>query len=260
MATADMALRDLFAYGGDPVGKGYKAFTTTTDCKLESAVLVGVLLLHGHCTTAHASASPSASEPPAGDTEADRFWRGVHESVPTPAPACRGCQLVGACRTLASSASSLGHVSALHCWLLGDMIGAARAWRTALAATPLDAFALRFIHDAYFFVGDFAGMLETLLYVLPYWNADRAARGASLFALDVMVSAMSVPSDDFPRGASETMDAVYGFLIGQLAFAWEENGRLDDAERAAQFALSINATDAWAIHAQTHVHEVNAEG
>ncbi len=62
----------------------------------------------------------------------------------------------------------------------------------------------------------------------------------------------------FTSGAlqNEHIDRYYGFLLGQVGFAAEENQLYDLATRAATLALTLNTADAWAVHALTHVHEV----
>jgi tetratricopeptide (TPR) repeat protein len=55
----------------------------------------------------------------------------------------------------------------------------------------------------------------------------------------------------------------YGFLLGCHAFALEELGHLDAAERFGRRAVEIEPQDAWGLHAVAHVHEMRgrtAEG
>jgi hypothetical protein len=48
----------------------------------------------------------------------------------------------------------------LSAWLKGEQAVAAEAWAEVLATDPFDPLALRLIHDAYFFRGDFGPMLQ----------------------------------------------------------------------------------------------------
>lgn len=58
-------------------------------------------------------------------------------------------------------------------------------------------------------------------------------------------------------------DPGYGFLLGCHAFGLEEIGRYRDAEAAGRRAVALEPTDAWGLHAVSHVMEMSgrtAEG
>ena len=58
-----------------------------------------------------------------------------------------------------------------------------------------------------------------------------------------------------PRIVGKSDDHGYGFVQGQLAFALEEVGRLNKAERVGRAALDLDPQDLWARHALAHVYE-----
>jgi tetratricopeptide (TPR) repeat protein len=115
------------------------------------------------------------------------------------------------------------HLDALAGWTAGDL-GAARAqWDAILARWPRDLLALKLAQYASLYLGDSAAMLETTGRVLGAWDAR-------------------VPG--------------YGFVLGCHAFALEECGRYDAAERAGREAVAIEPADIWAAHAVAHVFEM----
>jgi hypothetical protein len=50
--------------------------------------------------------------------------------------------------------------------------------------------------------------------------------------------------------------ALYSFVLGMHAFGLEESNLYSAALDAGQAALEIDARDPWAVHAVTHVHEM----
>ena len=50
--------------------------------------------------------------------------------------------------------------------------------------------------------------------------------------------------------------AGYGFLLGCHAFALEELGHFEAAERIGRRAVEIEPADAWGLHAVGHVYEM----
>jgi hypothetical protein len=52
------------------------------------------------------------------------------------------------------------------------------------------------------------------------------------------------------------MPPGYGFLLGCHAFALEEKGEFEAAERIGRRAVELEPEDAWGLHAVSHVHEM----
>lgn len=90
----------------------------------------------------------------------------------------------------------------------------------------MDALALRYATDLYYYLGDSAGIRDTVVRVLPQWREA---------------------------------DPIYGFLLGRHAFGLEESGALDQAHGVGHRALSINPRDVWATHAVAHIHEMRGD-
>ena len=115
------------------------------------------------------------------------------------------------------------HLAASKAWAAGEIIRAAGIWEEILLDHPMDALALRFAHDTYFFLGHSNSLRDSAARVLSRW--DRT-------------------------------NPNYGFVLGQYAFGLEESGELARAEAVAREALHINREDAWATHAVAHVMEM----
>jgi tetratricopeptide (TPR) repeat protein len=115
------------------------------------------------------------------------------------------------------------HHRAITTWVNGDWTGAASALDDVLLRWPTDLLALQVGHVLDFYIGD-AGNLR-----------DRPGR--TLPELD----------PDHPHT---------GFVRGMQAFGLEESGDYGAAEAAGQAAIATNPDDVWAIHALTHVREM----
>jgi len=116
------------------------------------------------------------------------------------------------------------HLAAVEAWAAGKMFEATRIWEAILSDHPTDALALRFVHDAYFFLGQSLAIRDSLARVLPAW---------------------------------ETQNPLTSFVQGQYAFGLEEAGELRRAEEVAREAIASNSADAWAVHALAHVLEMD---
>jgi tetratricopeptide (TPR) repeat protein len=92
-----------------------------------------------------------------------------------------------------------------------------------LMACPRDALALQAAHLMDFARGDALNLRSRVTRVLPYW--DRALPG-------------------------------YSYVLGMHAFGLEEMNQYPQAEAEAQRALEIEPRDGWAVHAGTHVMEM----
>ena len=115
------------------------------------------------------------------------------------------------------------HMAALRHLLDGAWDEANRLFDGVLAEHPRDALALLVAHLFDFYRGDALNLRNRVGRVLPHWSPD-------------------VPG--------------YSFVLGMHAFGLEECNQYPEAESVAHRALALEARDAWAIHAATHVLEM----
>lgn len=101
--------------------------------------------------------------------------------------------------------------------------GACRTLDRVLAEHPTDALALQTAHLMDFYRGDALNLRNRISRVLPSWH------------------------DDMP-GLS--------YVIGMHAFGLEEMNQYPQAEAEARRALELERRDGWAVHAATHVMEM----
>ncbi|MFO7856921.1 MAG: tetratricopeptide repeat protein [Paracoccaceae bacterium] len=130
-----------------------------------------------------------------------------------------------AARTGAPDPRSPAYVEALELGLLGRLGAAADRLDALLLAHPEDALAAKLVHALRFMVGDAVGMRASIERVLGAVDRDHAHRP---------------------------------FLLGCHAFALEETGEYDAAERIGRTAVEARPDDAWGLHAVLHVHEMTA--
>ena len=132
---------------------------------------------------------------------------------------------VKAAEALASRANDRErtHISAVRAWLDGDWERATELWGRASIAYPRDLLALQFAHVGDFFLGCSHMLRDRVARVLPSWNRN-------------------VPG--------------YGFIKGMYAFGLEEAGDYEQAEAHGREAVALNKQDGWAVHAVTHVMEM----
>jgi tetratricopeptide (TPR) repeat protein len=116
------------------------------------------------------------------------------------------------------------HMAALAAWCDGDTATTLRIHGEILVDHPLDVVALKLSEYWNFYSGDAAGMRNSIGRVLHAW--DEAVPG-------------------------------HGFVLGMRAFALEESGDYDEAERVGREAVARNPADVWATHAVAHVMEMN---
>ena len=122
------------------------------------------------------------------------------------------------------------HVSALEAWAAGDIMRACLHWERLLTESPRDLLALKLHHTMSFYAGRSQVMRSVLASVLDAWD------------------------DDVPG---------YGCVQGMYAYALEECGDYENAERWGRSAVERNPGDLWAIHSVAHVLEMqgrSAEG
>jgi tetratricopeptide (TPR) repeat protein len=122
-----------------------------------------------------------------------------------------------------TSARAAGHLAAVEAWLRGEFAAACIAWEDLLTLHPNDAVAMYAAHQADFFLGQSSEL------------RDRVAR--------------RLPS-------IERRSSLESHYLGMYAFGLEEMGDYDRALAVGARALEVERTDAWAIHAVAHVHEM----
>jgi tetratricopeptide (TPR) repeat protein len=115
------------------------------------------------------------------------------------------------------------HGAAARAWLQGDFAGSIRRYGDILLDYPHDLLALQVAHVGDFFLGSSSMLRDRLAQVLPTWDT-------------------STPG--------------YGYVLGMYAFGLEETALYSRAEDIGRRALDINRKDAWAVHAVTHVMEM----
>jgi tetratricopeptide (TPR) repeat protein len=122
------------------------------------------------------------------------------------------------------------HIEALEAWAAGDIMKACFHWEEVLTDSPLDLLALKLHHTMSFYAGRSQVMRSVVAGVLGEWG------------------------DDVPG---------YGCVQGMYAYALEECGAYEEAERWGRQAVERNPGDLWAIHSVAHVLEMqgrSAEG
>lgn len=112
------------------------------------------------------------------------------------------------------------HIDALVAWQAGQDHQAISLLEAVLSAHPTDMTALRVAHYLHFYTGLAQNMLSSTTRVLPSWSES---------------------------------DAHYPYLLGMHAFALEESGDYEQAERYGRQAAESNPADLWAVHAVAHV-------
>jgi tetratricopeptide (TPR) repeat protein len=193
----DRAVADYYGLTGDPVGILKAALARDPAFALGGVAVAGLYMIGG--------------------------FRGDHPEVIGALDAARAA--IGG----ASDRERL-HLRAVQAWAAGRSFEAAAVWEQILVDHPTDALALRFVHDAYFFLGLSADIRDSIARVLPAWDPD---------------------------------NPLTSFVLGQYAFGLEETGELKRAEDVGREAIARNPSDAWAVHALAHVLETDcrhAEG
>jgi len=190
-AAYDAALADYFGLTGDPVGKLRAALDRDPGFALGGVGIAGLYMIGG--------VTPD------------------HPEI---------VRALGEARAAVGGASSRErkHLVAVEAWAKGKMRDAAAVWEDILIDHPADALALRFVHDAYFFMGQSLCIRDSVARVLPAWDSQ---------------------------------NPLTSFVLGQYAFGLEEAGELKRAEEVGRDAIARNAADAWATHALAHVLETD---
>jgi tetratricopeptide (TPR) repeat protein len=132
---------------------------------------------------------------------------------------------VNAAKALLPSANSRERILTVAAAVLleGDWDAANAAFDAVLVEDPRDAFAIQSAHLLDFYRGDSLNLRNRVTRVLPHWNAG-------------------LPG--------------YSYILGMHAFGLEECNQYSQAEETGRRALAIQPRDAWAVHAVTHVMEM----
>lgn len=115
------------------------------------------------------------------------------------------------------------HVKALQAWVKGDLLNACLAWEQILEKYPLDLMALKLHHTMAFYTGRSNVLRSVVSGVLGEWDEETPG---------------------------------YSNVQGMYAYALEECGDFEQAERWGREAAERNPEDLWAIHSVAHVMEM----
>ncbi len=112
---------------------------------------------------------------------------------------------------------------ALQDWLAGHPSHAIGRMEEALKINPADTISMKLSHGIRFIIGDHIGMRQSVEAVIGAHDKDHALRG---------------------------------YALGCLAFAMEETGSYNEAERTGLMGLEYASDDAWGLHAVAHVYDM----
>ena len=198
------------------------------------------------CSSASAAARDAAEhalwrmmsfyEPPLADLDtaiaADPRWALPHTmkagfllSLTEPGRADEAAAHLAQARELQSHATAREktHLEAVQAVLDGRWHSACKLWDGLIVEHPHDALALQWAQLWDFYRGDALGLRQRPARALPEW--DEA-------------------------------DPLYAYVLALYAFGLEENNLHGPAEEAGRRALSLNPRVPWAVHAVTHVMEM----
>lgn len=138
-------------------------------------------------------------------------------------PARQAADELDAASQLSANPRERAHFAAARAAVQGEWETACDLWERLLVEHPRDVAALLFAHLFDFYRGDALNLRRRPERVLPQW------------------------SPELP---------LYGYVLGMHAFGLEETGHYGQAEDRGRAALEVNRRDPWAIHAVTHVLEM----
>lgn len=122
-----------------------------------------------------------------------------------------------------ANARERAHLAAARAFAEGDLALAHRRYGEIAAEHPRDLMAVQVAHALDFFLGHAAGLRDRPTAAMRAWrNGERG----------------------------------FSWLLGMQAFGLEECGQYGAAEDAGRMALALEPGDAWAVHAVTHVMEM----
>lgn len=198
---------------------------STTSVAALSGYEKGVMLLGGYFRDPLATIDAVLAEEP--DFVSGHVFRGAlglstFERAGLPFVA----QALEAGRKLASRANEreLRHFAAQQAYLDGDFHRMNELYGKIVLDHPTDLLAAQLAHVSDFALGQPRLLRDRLVHALPAW------------------------SPEFPG---------YGFALGMLAFGLEETNLFAQAEETGRRALEHERRDPWAVHAVTHVFEMN---
>ncbi len=116
-----------------------------------------------------------------------------------------------------------GQIAAAQHLADGRWHDACRTFDAVLAEHPRDVLSLQIGHLMDFYRGDALNLRNRVARVLPHWSRE-------------------VPG--------------YSYVLGMYAFGLEEMNQYPEAEATARESLALEPTDGWAVHAATHVMEM----
>nr|XP_051684107.1 tetratricopeptide repeat protein 38 isoform X3 [Oryctolagus cuniculus] len=154
------------------------------------------------------------------------------------------------------------HVSAVETFANGNFPKACALWEQILQDHPTDMLALKFSHDAYFYLGYQDQMRDSVARIYPFWSPDvplsSYVKGIYSFGL--------METNFYDRAEKLAKERGQGHKVGGEPDSLrppDQTGVLEAAKTRTQppcdKALSITPTDAWSVHTIAHVHEMRAE-
>jgi tetratricopeptide (TPR) repeat protein len=138
-------------------------------------------------------------------------------------PAVREAIAKAAALKLKMNARERDLLDAANLLVEGKWRDASRAFDSILIEYPRDALAIQTAHLMDFFQGDALNLRNRISRVLPHWSEQTPG---------------------------------YSYILGMHAFGLEECNQYPEAERAGRRALELQPRDGWAVHAVTHVMEM----
>lgn len=125
--------------------------------------------------------------------------------------------------SIGSSLREQAHIAALGYWCDDNKNHAIQIWNQILSDYPLDVVALRLGYYANFWIGDLNAMRHSVESTFHAW-------------------APSMPN--------------YSHFLGMRSFVFEEGGDYKLAEKLGRQAIDLDPVDPWAIHAVSHIMEM----
>ena len=129
-------------------------------------------------------------------------------------------------KVIAITAREQTYLDGLDSLIKGNHLLAINLLKKILKKNPEDGFAAKLVHAIQFIIGDAKGMRSTLEDIIESYTDDNPAKS---------------------------------YVEGCYAFALEETGDYNHAEKIGRQAFEIANNDAWALHAVAHVYEMTGQ-